>query len=139
MSGSHFIKDENGDFHELNDEEYGEMQRQNTISTAGAIMGGGAFLLALIYVFIDIPFSYIMWGGIAVTVIGILILLGSASKSEFWGALVAVLIIYVLIGLGARWLRDKLNDGHEQQEKQEQEIESNNHNIIYGSIGFSVS
>ncbi len=127
MSGSHYIKDENGDYHHLNDEEYGEMQHENAMATIMSIMGTGGFVLALLYVF-HVPFTYIIWGGIAVIALGVLLLLAYASKGEFFNALVAILIVYALMGWGAHWLRNKLDESSEKDqlksEKQEKDKES---------------
>jgi len=122
MSGSHYIKDENGDYHHLNDEEYGEMQHENSMSTIGGVMGAGGFVLAVLYVF-HVPFTYILWGGIALIVLGVLLLLANSSKGEFFGSLVAILIIYALLGWGAHWLRNKIDDSTEKDKQKTEQRE----------------
>ena len=131
MSGSHYIKDENGNYHHLNDEEYDVMQHENAMNKIGSIMGGGGIILALLYVF-HAPFTYIMWGGIALIVLGILLLLANASKGEFFNSLVTILIVYALLGWGAHWLRNKLDEPSEkdQQKSEQREKDKESYNFI---------
>lgn len=104
---SHFIKDAAGNYHEYSDEQYAEMQQEESRSGGVAlglgIMGlGFAFGAAFKLVYGE---SIVWWIGIGVSVIGLLVAKRYATKAE----LVTLIILAVLAYYGAYWLSSKIH------------------------------
>lgn len=102
--GSHYLKDEEGNYHEYSDEEYGEMLRGKLMFGALAMVLGGAFFAYCSFVdkgfvfgdFKNSDFIICLIACVVLLVGGILLWL-VASKKEIVGLIVGGSVITILI------------------------------------------
>lgn len=115
MSGSHFIKDEEGNYHHLNDEEYSQMQHDKAI-----LFGPSAMVVGALGMWISSDIPSLFWIGLGFAVIGLIALKKiSWSSGEFWGYLIGTLVLIAGAYFGIRWV---LNHYSEEKKQDQTEI-----------------
>lgn len=93
--GSHYLKDEEGNFHEYSEEEYWEMQRGKNERISIGLTTGGVFLCAYALMYGDGFFSLIFLIGAIMISIGGAFIFAVSNHPKL------VLIISIALGIGA--------------------------------------
>ena len=115
---SHFIKDNEGNYHEYSDEQYEELQceraRAGRQQLGCSIMCFGFIFAAIMTIFGEGTIAWLI--GIAVTIIGAFVFRANSSTAGF----VIVIILAILAYWGAYWLSNKIhsffnNDGEKEK------------------------
>lgn len=103
---SHFIRDYDGNYHEFSDEEYDDLLLQEQLDnrcSAGCTTMLCGLVLSSIFGYLN-PHPYIWLAGIAVTIIGALIVKTCSSKKAFIFSIIMSILAYI----GAYWLVGQL-------------------------------
>ena len=104
---SHFIKDEEGNYHEYSDEQYAELQQEKARIANGlssvAVMGLGLFLGAIPNLLFDA--SVFWWIGIGVSLLGAYQLKKYTTKVGF----IILVILAIIAYYGAYWFVSEIH------------------------------
>lgn len=104
---SHFIKDEEGNYHEYSDEQYAELESEKSRQgglAAGFFLIAMGFVFAFIFKLFNIE-SIPWWIGLCISLIGMYVFKVHATKTE----LIIMIIIAVLAYGGGFWLINSIH------------------------------